>query len=462
MIDVAQMRVAQRAWAARSVRERLRVVRAARELIAEDARLFAGEVGGRGVADTLAAEVLPLLEACRYLERESVGILRVRKLRGRRALWLRGVSGEVRREAHGVVLVIGPGNYPLFLPGVQALQGLVAGNAVIWKPGLGGEKVAQRFDVMMRRAGLPDGLLVVTDESRAAAERAIDVGVDKVFLTGSAATGRVVMRKLAETLTPSVMELSGCDAVFVLESADVERVVDALLFGLRLNGSATCMAPRRVFGGAAVMEALTQRLLVRAKELPAVALSAETGALVEEIVADAHKHEGVFVREAGATVILRGRTEMRAMSADVFAPLVTLCEVEGEAAALEAYAKCKYALTAAVFGEERAALAMAAKIEAGTVLVNDVIVPTADARAPFGGRGKSGFGVTRGREGLLEMTAVKTVLIRRGKDARHYAPTAAEHAAMFGGYAIAAHGRGPGVRLRGMWHTIKVAMKIGK
>ncbi len=76
---------------------------------------------------------------------------------------------------------------------------------------------------------------------------AIAAGVDKVFLTGSAATGTAVLHQLAPHLTPAVMELSGCDAVFVLPGADLDRTVAALAFGLRLNGSATCMAPRRLF-----------------------------------------------------------------------------------------------------------------------------------------------------------------------------------------------------------------------
>ena len=72
-------------------------------------------------------------------------------------------------------------------------------------------------------------------------------------------------------------------------------------------------------------------------------------------------------------------------------------------------------------------------------MVNDLIVPTADPRVPFGGRRQSGFGVTRGAEGLLEMTAVKVVSVRRGRSTRHFEPTSEDHARLFCGLIYASH-----------------------
>ena len=96
---------------------------------------------------------------------------------------------------------------------------------------------------------MPNHLIQVLPEVADAATLVIRQGIDKVFLTGSATTGQAVSRELAESATPSVLELSGCDAVFVLDDADPNLVSDCLLFGLTLNSSQTCMAPRRVFAG---------------------------------------------------------------------------------------------------------------------------------------------------------------------------------------------------------------------
>jgi delta 1-pyrroline-5-carboxylate dehydrogenase len=107
--------------------------------------------------------------------------------------------------------------------------------------------------------------------------------------------------------------------------------------------------------------------------------------------------------------------------------------------ALQANACCPYALGAVVFGREKTARELAAKVRAGVVLINDVIVPTADPRLPFGGLGRSGYGVTRGAEGLLEMTAMKALSVRRGHWRPHYEPPHPAHADLFRAYIQAVH-----------------------
>ena len=98
----------------------------------------------RSEAESLAAEVLPLAEACKWLHRHAARILRPRRL-GRRfsPMWLVGVSTVVHRAPVGCVLIIGPGNYPLMLPGIQIVQALAAGNRVLFKPAPGTSAVAR-------------------------------------------------------------------------------------------------------------------------------------------------------------------------------------------------------------------------------------------------------------------------------------------------------------------------------
>lgn len=462
----------QNAWAALPVRQRLAVLRRARHLLAGQVDALCGAISpelARNDADTMAAEVLPLLAACRYLEQEAAFVLATRLL-GRRRLpfWLRDVYAEVQRVALGRVLVVGPGNYPLLLPGVQALQGLAAGNSVVWKPGRGGRAVAEVFADAMREAGLPEGLLRVTNESVEAAEQAIAEGVDKVFFTGSAVSARVLLKRLAETLTPCVVEASGCDAVVVLPSADVERVVKALVFGMRLNGSATCMAPRRVFlvRGAGRrtqgLEGFVSRLVEGLREVAGVRLAdgvrRQLGGLLEAAVRDGARVHGEIAEEQRPVVVTHVNAEMLIARADVFAPVLMVLDVAGADEAVAAVEACPYGLTVAVFGEEREARALGAKLTVGTVLVNDLIVPTADPRVPFGGRKASGYGVTRGAEGLLEMTAVKVVSVRKGKGVRQYEATTAAHADLFRGVIGASHGG----TVKEWWRGLMVMVKAGR
>jgi acyl-CoA reductase-like NAD-dependent aldehyde dehydrogenase len=277
---------------------------------------------------------------------------------------------------------------------------------------------------LLRAAGLPDGALTVLPDSVAAGSAAVEVGFDRVVLTGSAATGRQVLRAAAERLTPCAMELSGNDPVFVLEGADIGLTAAALAYGLRLNGGATCIAPRKVFIRPEAAGTLERALAVRLADAPAVALPAPAlarlRALLEQAQSAGARLSG-WPGEAATRPILvaDARPDLELLRQDVFAPVLSIVPVPDEGAALAAAGQSPYALGAAIFGPPEAARRLAGRVRAGSVVINDLIVPTADPRLPFGGRGESGFGVTRGAEGLLEMTVCKTVLLRRGRFRPH-------------------------------------------
>ena len=391
--QLAAEREAQAKWAELPVARRLQFVRRLRHLVARHAEPLAAaaaEVSQRPVAEKLVSEVLPLADACRWLERRATRTLAARRCGSwDRPLWMHGASFEVQRQPFGLVLVIGPGNYPLFLPAVHALHALVAGNAVLLKPAPGTRGVAAMFGKLARLAGLESLLLTILPDSVAAARRAMGRGVDKVIFTGSSENGRDVLSELAQSNTPAVMELSGEDAVMVLADADIALAVRALCFGTRLNGGATCIAPRRVLA-------------------------------VESVAAD-----------------LRTRMERAGVSA------LPVEEVPSEEAAVRRVSRARFALGVSIFSRDVArARSLAGRIPSGFVLINDLIVPTADPRMPFGGVRASGFGVTRGEEGLLEMTSPHVVAVRYGTSRPHFDEPWAGDEQIFSSYILAAHGRG--------------------
>lgn len=467
------MRQVQNQWARGKWTERKKILRRFRSIVAENAGEFARLMPStlaRTYADTLSAEVLPLLDACKFLEREAEEILQPRRPgRHRLPLWLHGIHTEVHRDPLGIVLVLAPSNYPLFLPGVQALQALAAGNACIWKPAAGCESIAHAMRQSLLDAGLAPELLWVTDASVEIAKALLGAPVDKVFLTGSAATGQDVLRQLAGSVTPAVMELSGCDAVFILQEADLATVTQALAFGTRFNGSATCMAPRRVFVPHAVTADLESSLPAALRTVPAVALNAKTRRLLDEMIEDAQRQGAHLVLDGrgadllvGPVVITDADETMLIAQTDIFAPVLALMPCRDLEAALRMYRACPFALTAAIFGAERQARALADQIVAGTIILNDVIAPTVDPRVPFGGRRASGYGVTRGREGLLEMTAPKVILAQRARYRLHYQPTGASHFAFFAGVIRGIHGEGWRTRAQGWIQTLRTTPRTKK
>ena len=529
---VAAARAAQPGWGARSVAGRLVPVKALRRRLARDGRELAdlavrpaaapdadlpaagaeshptattdataattaaaaateaalSEAAALRRAEVLSAEVVPLADACRFLVREAPRLLATRRpgASGRPA-WLAGVDSEVRREPHGVVLVVAPANYPVLLPGIHALQALVAGNAVLLKPGEGGTPAARWLARALAGLGLPLGVLAVLPEEPEAALAAIAAGVDQVVLTGSAETGRRVLSELAPRLVPATLELSGCDPLLALPGADPERVAAALAFGLRLNGGATCIAPRRAYLPAAMLPAVEERLVARLTDLaaasaapaasrpatpepatsaPAVSGPATSGPArsappgpalrrARELAAEAvAARTGTRVAfgtttpgaPAGALVVVAPSADSELLAADLFAPVVSLVPVASVDEAVALANRCPFALGASVFGPERDARAVAGRLRAGVVTVNDLVVPTADPRLPFGGRGASGYGVTRGEEGLVALTVPKVVAVRRSGPPLHFeAPRPADEA-LFAAWLRLAHGS-PGRRL---------------
>ena len=395
---IAAARRAQIEWAQQSTTERARVIGTLRPILANEAAAIAeitAAVGGRPVAEKMVSEILPLLEACRFLQKNTARILRTRRFgRSGRPLWLHGSSFDVHRKPFGVVLIVGPSNYPLFIPVVQMLHALAAGNAVLIKPAPEATRpVAHFVERVLARVAIPHDLVQLLPETIEVARDAVELDIDKAIFTGSSENGRDFLGVLAERNTPSVMELSGADAVFVRGDADVDLVAKAVAFGTRLNGGNTCMAPHAVVVHVSLAAALTQSL-------------AEHGL----------KH-------------------------------IKIVGVRDDAQALELARRDQHGLGAAIFSrDEAAARRFARQLRTGFATINDIIVPTADPRFPFGGVRGSGFGTTRGAEGLLEMTYPQAVAVRRARFLPHLDEPRAGDEKLFDSFIRIAHGRGLAMR----------------
>jgi acyl-CoA reductase-like NAD-dependent aldehyde dehydrogenase len=469
---MAAARAAQSRWSCTPLARRLELIRELRRLIAEHAPQLAeasASARQRPALESLTAEVLPLAAACRFLEREAGRVLAVRRLGNRgRPIWLAGVRSEIHREPLGVILIIGPGNYPLLLPGVQLVQALAAGNAVLLKPGIGGTPAAHALTELVVRAGFDSQLVALLPESSEAARCAIRAHPDKVLFTGSAATGETILGELAPHLIPATMELSGCDAVLVRADADLDLVVRALAFGLRLNAGATCMSPKRVLVHRSIATELEGRLaqnLCRSRgnesrpfHSPGLLTPAVTErlrpVLDDALARGAHLIAGEINDDGSVTIpLVLGGVSPSAplLREDIFAPVLALVTVADDHEAVFRANDCPFALTASIFSrDESAARLLAARINTGAVTINDLIIPTADARLPFSGRGRSGFGVTRGAEGLLELTAPKVVTVSRGKFRPAFDFPQPGDEALFNAYFRLAHGCG----LKSRWAAL--------
>lgn len=426
-------------WSSVSLKDRLACITRFRRSVAAQPKPFIDrlcELPWRTLAsESLAAEVLPLLDAARFLERRATRLLKPRKLGRRgRPLWLTGVHAEVRRDPLGTVLIIAPSNYPLMLPGIQILQALVAGNHVMVKPSPASSACTMVLWEMFNQlvdAGVPkEAIEILGSDVAVVGETLRSHRVDKVVLTGSLDSGRAVMRELVGDQqaatnhpTPAVMELSGCDAMFVLDGADQQRVVRALRFGLTFNQSATCIAPRRIFVDQKVDATLRPKIEAMVQALPPMRIKPETAKRMAELKQQSLTRGASIVtgscdddQSAVAPMLILDQMQNSPIfdGLDIFDPVIAYRTFKTMDQALQIHQQCRYQLGCSIFGPVGPARELAKQLQAGTVTLNDVIAPTADPRIPFGGRGYSGFGSTRGEEGLLGMTQPRVILERRG------------------------------------------------
>ncbi len=476
--EVLAARAAQRGWAEVALARRLMPVTAFRRLLVSACdqlcRVIAEEVG-KGVHEVVGSEILPTADACLFVERQAASLLRPRRVSTRtRPWWMFGQSDTIHRRPRGVVGIIGTWNYPLFLNAVQIVQALVVGNAVVWKPSEVTPRFAEVLRDLLHEAGFPPEVFRVLPATRDMGAVLAEAPIDHMVFTGSAAIGRKLAARLGERLVSSTLELSGCDVQLLLDDADVTLAARAAWFGVTLNRGQTCIAVRRAIVPRALYGAycdLLRPLSAQAKPL-ALAMPSQTRQaqrLVDEAIAAGGRLlvdgpvrvEGDACRPA---VIVDASPEMSVCQEACFAPVMAVMPYDTLEEALAMEARCPFGLGASVFtARPSRAEAIAPRLRAGMVSVNDVVVPTAHPATPFGGRGDSGWGVTQGAAGLLEMTVPQVVSARGGSFRPHYdmgdpAKLAASDA-MLRGLLEATHAPTFLARMRGWWRTVRAARR---
>jgi aldehyde dehydrogenase (NAD+) len=365
--------------------------------------------------EAFSGDLLPLLAACRWIERRAARVLRPRGV-GPAPLWMFGQRHRVERAPLGRVAIIATWNYPLQLLGVQLLHAVVAGNRVVVKPSERSPRSQGLLLDLAHRAGLPRDVLETRGASVEDGRRMLETErFDHIVFTGSTRVGRHIALHAAETLTPTTLELSGSDTALVLDDADAALAARVLFHAAIMNAGQTCMAPRRAF----VHERVYARFLAalaplaagaRPRALIDDAAAAHVWALVERsLAAGARSLSGVAEPPAGRTlrpvVVVDCPADASLASIEHFGPALAVVPCRSVEDMLAAYARIEQKLATSVFTASPArARALAPGLGSSLVTVNDAVLPAAHPGAPIAGRGVSGWGVSRGAEGLLAMT----------------------------------------------------------
>ena len=431
-------RQAQNEWAARPLTERCAALLGLRDAIYSRRDHIADAISretGKPRVEAIFAEVFLSLDTTNFLARQAPRWLRAERV-PHHNLALRAKSGWMEFHPQGVVAVISPWNYPFSIPITQIAPALVAGNAVLLKPSELTPGIGVLIGELIEQAKFPRGLVQILQGAGDLGAAIVDAGPDKVFFTGSVATGRHIAEACGRKLISSVLELGGKDAMIVLADADLETASSAAIWGGFTNCGQACLSVERIYVERSVAEPFTRLCVEKTRKLrvgPASDPDVEIGPMIR-----AHQLERVEqqLREAverGAeiltggnpradlgpnffepTVVTRVDHSMQLMREETFGPVIaihTLASVE-EAVALAN--DSPFGLSASVWtGDSRRGAEIASHIRAGSVMVNDVASYYGICEAPHGGPGASGWGHTHSRLGLLEMVQVKYIDVDR-------------------------------------------------
>ena len=388
---VARARVAQKAWAARPLAERIALVKAgvarlnemSDEVVQELAwqmgrpTRYGGEFGGVNARTDYMAGIAAETLAPHVIE-DSASFRRL-----------------IAREALGVVFIVAPWNYPYLTTINTLVPALIAGNSVVLKHAsqtlLVGERLAQAF----HEAGVPQDVFQNVVLDHATTESLIAArAFNFVNFTGSVGGGQAMERAAAGTFTPLGLELGGKDPGYVRADANLDAAVDTLMDGAMFNAGQCCCGIERIYVHESLYDAFVEKSVAWVNGLrlgnPFDAASTlgpmanrRFARIVRDQTAEAIAmgakpliHPKGFPADDGGAylapqILVNVSHKMRVMTEESFGPVVGIMKVKDDAEAIALMNDSPYGLTASIWTEDyETAQKIGAQIETGTIMMN--------------------------------------------------------------------------------------------
>ncbi|HEY7255513.1 MAG TPA: aldehyde dehydrogenase family protein [Solirubrobacterales bacterium] len=340
----------------------------------------------------------------------------------------------IQYRPHPVVGVISPWNFPLSMALGDSIPALQAGAAVVVKPSeFTPLSLIDVIAAWKKEIGAPDVFDCVLGTGEVGGHLVDEA--DCVQFTGSDRTGRKVMARAAETLTPVSLELGGKDPMIVLSDADVDRAANAAAWGSMFNSGQVCLSVERIYVEEPVYDEFVAKLTKKVgglrqgadgrtpeKDVGAIT-SPNQRSVIEDHVSDALANGARAVTGGRAaegagdyyepTVLVDVDHSMKVMRDETFGPVVGVMKVRDSEEAVRLANDTRYGLAASVFGEKQRAESVARRIEAGSVNVNDVISNMLAVGVPMGGWKQSGIGFRHGEYGIKKYCRPESIIVTR-------------------------------------------------
>ena len=435
---VSNARLAQIGWLTLPIRERCARLRSLRQRIIESRHTLAEAVvaeSGKPRVEAFFADIFVSADTAEYFSKNAERLLRPEDV-PHHSLAAKAKSGKLTYDPLGVIGIISSWNYPLAIPLSQIIPAVAAGNAVICKSSDFTPHCGALIEKLFIDAGFPKHLVTVVQGGGEVGQALIEADPDKVLFTGSVATGRRVAEACAIRLIPTVLELGGKDAMLVLADANLDVASSAAVWGSYTNCGQVCLSVERLFVEQSVSEEFAARCVEKTKKLrlgPGNDPASDIGPLIRpqhvqrmlDLIEDAvsrgakvlcggHPRVDLGPNFFEPTVITNVDSTMRLFEEETFGPILAIQTVRNVDEAVEHANDSPFALSASVWTRDaRRGEAIAKRLRAGAVMVNDAISYFGIAEAPHGGCGVSGWGRTHGKAGLLEMVRTKYIDVDR-------------------------------------------------
>ena len=331
--------------------------------------------------------------------------------------------------------MIGPWNYPIVNSFGDCIPALMAGNTVILKPSEVTPLSALLMAEMLRECGLPEHVFqVATGDGDTGA--ALIATVDCIMFTGSSRTGKAVMKAAAEALIPCYLELGGKDPMIVCADADLDRASNAAAFYSMNNAGQVCISVERCYVEEPVYDEFVAKVTKNVRGLrqgvPTAVGTVDVGAVIfppQMEIVDEHMRDAV---QKGARILTGGHQRsgpgrfyeptvlvdvdhtMKCMTEETFGPTLPIMKISDAEEGVRLANDSEYGLQASVWTKDvDRGEAMARRIEAGVVCVNDAQVNYTALNLPMGGWKTSGLGTRHGSAGIRKYTKVQSLLVTR-------------------------------------------------
>jgi len=412
-----------------SLDERRERLRALEQVLLENRDAIASAIhqdfGHRAAEESLMLELFTSVDGIRHTLRKLPGWMRPE--RRRISLLFATGRGRVLPQPKGVVGIVSPWNYPLFLTVSPLADALAAGNRVMVKMATSSQNLCRLLHAKLG-ARLPEDVVAILPG--VPARDFSTLPFDHLLFTGSADAGRTVMRAAAENLTPVTLELGGKSPTIVCDDFDVAEAASRILYAKFVNAGQTCLAPDYVFVPEAAREgfvAAARRLLPERypdikdssytsiideksyRRLRATLEDAEAkGATLVPLVPGASFDEGL--RKIPPHLVLDATDEMKILQEEIFGPLLPV-KTYRDLDEVIAYVNAKdRPLGFYVFTHDRARQEkLLTSTLSGGVTINDCMLHVAQHELPFGGVGASGMGQYHGHAGFLEFSKLRPI-----------------------------------------------------